>query len=128
MSSCVCVASRFRMRKYAWLLVSALFVGCADLGPPEELGEGTIAGTVTEVPGGERINADISIIDSEGDVTLGRTVNGAYLIRRLLPDNYTVVIDPPNGYELVPGTLNNVPVLIEADEVETVNFQLRVAQ
>jgi hypothetical protein len=109
-------------------LASALLVGCADLVPPEETGSGTIAGTVTEVPGGERINADISIINSEGDVTLDRTLNGAYSIRQLLPGNYTVVIDPPNGYELVPGTLNNVPVSIEADEVETVNFQLRVVQ
>jgi hypothetical protein len=52
-------------------------------------------------------------------------VNGSYLITRLLPGGYIVRVDPPNGYELAPGTFNNVPVTIDADETETVNFQLR---
>jgi hypothetical protein len=116
------------MRKYGWLLAIALLVGCSDFGPTEYPGFGAISGTITVVPGDERINAGISIRNADGDVMLGQTVNGGYVVRLLVVGSYTVSVDPPNGYELAPGTLNNVPVSIEADETEMVNFQLRVIQ
>jgi hypothetical protein len=127
MSSCVCVGSRYRMRKYVALLLMALLPGgCADLGLAEVQGDGIIAGTITETPSGDRVNAGIFLHSpAREETTIVQTVDGNFLVRRLLPGNYVVEIDPPNGYELAPGTLNNVPVSIEGDETETVNFLLR---
>jgi|SRR5688572_7534912 len=127
MSSCVCAANRYRMRKYGLLLVSLLAVACADFGPAEEVGRGKIAGTVTEAPGGEPIDAvDIRVRTADGETTtFGYSIGGTYEVGRLSPGVYVVTVIPPSGYQLASGTLNNVPVTIESDETETVNFQLR---
>lgn len=127
MSSCVCVGSRYRMRKYVALLVSVLLVACADFGPEEEQGQGKIVGTITEQNTGEPVNgAEITVRNSEA-TQFATVVGGTYEATRLRPGGYLVTIDPPSGYELASGTLNNVPVQIVADETRTVNFVLRSA-
>lgn len=127
MSSCVCVGSRSRMRKYVALLVSVLLVSCADFGPEDEQGQGKIVGTITEQPTGESVDgAEITVTNSES-TQFATVVGGTYEATRLRPGGYIVSIDPPSGYELATGTLNNVPVQIVSDEVRTVNFVLRSA-
>ena len=127
MSSCVCVGSRFRMRKYAALLFSVMLMACGDLGPDDEQGRGKIVGTITEQATGESVGgAEITVSNSES-TQFATVVGGTYEATRLMPGGYIVTIDPPAGYELATGTLNNVPVQIVADETRTVNFILRVA-
>lgn len=116
------------MRKYTLLLAALLFAGC-DLGlaEGEVEGQGKIAGTVVEVPRGEPMSNVEVRVEIPGTTTAVLTSEtGTYLVTRLSPANYFVTVRPPNGYELAPGTLNGVPVQIEADETKMVNFQLRV--
>jgi hypothetical protein len=125
MSSCVCVGSRSRMRKYVALLFTVMLVACGDLGPDDQ-GRGKIVGTITEETTGESVGgAEITINTSE-TTQFATVVGGTYEATRLVPGGYIVTIDPPSGFELADGTLNDVPVQIVADETRTVNFLLRV--
>jgi hypothetical protein len=113
------------MRKHAILVASLLLAACVDFGPEEAVGQGRIAGTITEVPSGDRVEG-AEILVQFGDTTIiAAAGNGNYLVTRLLPGNYVVTIDPPSGYELAPNTFASVPVQIVADETRMVNFLLR---
>jgi hypothetical protein len=115
------------MRKYLALLFTVMLMACGDLGPDDEQGEGKVVGTITEQTTGEAVGgAEITVSNSE-TTQFALVVGGTYEATRLFPGGYIVTIDPPSGYELATGTLNNVPVQIVADEVRTVNFILRIA-
>lgn len=108
-------------------MLAALFVSSCEvgLGPDGGEGQGRIAGLITDVATSQPVaNAVITLRGPEGSLVV-QVPNGNYLISNLVPASYTVTIAPPSGYQLAPGTSNDVPVVIVASESKTVNFQLR---
>ena len=104
------------------LLSSACELGIADNGGD---GTGRIAGLITDVANAQPVpNAVITLRGPEGSLVV-QVPNGNYLLSNLEPASYTVTVTPPTGYGLALNTVNDVPVVVQASQAKTVNFQLR---
>jgi hypothetical protein len=107
-------------------LLIGLSLAACKLGLPEgpvDEGEGVISGTVTDTANTMVANATISVRGAAARNVVAAA--GVYSVRDLPAGSYSVVIVPPQGYDVAPNTNGTVPIQIVGSETKVVNFKVR---